>query len=442
MLYRKAEGELRRWLASGTTPLLVDGAPKVGKTSLIRKVLKETGTDYVEFRLSEQPRLERLLLGSHTAEDMLASFRLFTGNPLEDPNTVIFLDDIEEYHSLAAVFILMIQKGRSRFLFSGCFSETVLRQIAKMAQRDLHILRLYPMDFEEFLQIYQFTPEQKEILFRSFLEKKPVHEALHLRMMHLFHTYLNIGGMPEAVSVFQETRSLAETMKVQEAINLHYHSLFHRQNRILKKHYLSEIYDLIPMELDQHNKRFHFSDIDRGLRFDRNGRNFVCLCDMKLALPVFHITGLAHPLDEVGKDSLFKLFLFDVGLLTAQYGMETKELLDSDATNVRNGAIYENAVAQELTAHGFRLFYFSNKQHGELDFVTEFRKEVLPIQVKLGKKYHRHSALIHVQNISGGEVAESILFYDKNVRAEKNVTRYPIYMLMFLHANEEAGRNS
>jgi predicted AAA+ superfamily ATPase len=132
------------------------------------------------------------------------------------------------------------------------------------------------------------------------------------------------------------------------------------------------------------------------------------------------------------KSSLFKLFLSDVGMLTTFYGKTAKLQLLSDQTDINCGAIYENVVAQELKAHGFSLYYYNSKRFGELDFVIEHEGRILPIEVKSGKSYQRHSALNNVMEISNYAISEAFVLSGYNVEVKGNLVYYPIYMMMFI----------
>jgi len=114
------------------------------------------------------------------------------------------------------------------------------------------------------------------------------------------------------------------------------------------------------------------------------------------------------------------------------YGRATKMQLLSDNQDINNGALYENVVAQELKAHGFKLYYYNSKRFGELDFVIEYKGKVLPIEVKSGKSYQRHSALNNIMEISNYSIDEAFVFSNFNVEVKGNLVYYPIYMLMFL----------
>ena len=199
-----------------------------------------------------------------------------------------------------------------------------------------------------------------------------------------------------------------------------------------RKLLLSHIYELIPAELNEKNKRFVIADLKKGLRYDRVASSFTWLWKAGVALGVFNTTEPTVPLLLNEKSNLFKLFLSDVGLLTTLYGKACKLRIVSKEQDLNKGAVYENVVAQELHAHGYPLYYYNSKKKGELDFVIEHAGQVLPIEVKSGKDYEKHSALDNVIAVDAYGIQEAYVFTNDNVKVDGNLTYFPIYMVMFL----------
>lgn len=436
MLHRKIETSIINWLKNEKKALLIDGARQVGKTYIIRKVLKDEHCDYIEFNLLEKPEIIGLLASCETVDDLITNLSLFSKKPFIKGITVIFFDEIQEFKELATKIKFWVDEGSFRFIFSGSLLGVELKNIKSAPVGYLKTITMYPMDFEEFLQIYNFTDELKESLHTSFIEHKPVNEEVHDRMMKIFNTYLNVGGMPSAVKRFNQTKSLEDVISEHEDIVVQYKKDFTRYEKEDKKPYLTQIYDLIPAELNSQTKRFNFADLKKGLRYERSEENFLWLWGAGVALPSYNVSEPTVPLLLNEKSSLFKLFLSDVGMLTSLYGRATKMQLLSNNPNINYGAIYENVVAQELKAHGFKLYYFNSRKTGELDFVIEYNGEILPIEVKSGKDYNRHSALNNVLNISNYSVKEAFVLSNYNVSVVDKITYYPIYMLMFIRNDD------
>lgn len=436
MLHRKVEKKISKWIRNSKKALLIDGARQVGKTYIIRSVLEKEGCEYIEFNLLKTPALIELLAKSETVDDMIANLSLFADKPFNRGKTFLFFDEIQEFKELTTKIKFWVDEGSFRYVFSGSLLGVELKNIKSAPVGYLKTLTMYPLDFEEFLQIYNFSEDLRASLYRSFIERVPVNEAVHERMMQIFNMYLNVGGMPAAVDKFRETRSLEDVMGEHHDIVVQYKKDFTRYEAEDKKPYLTQIYDLIPAELNDSNKRFNFADLKKGLRYSRSEDNFIWLAQAGVALPVYNVAAPAIPLLLNEKSSLFKLFLSDVGMLTTIYGRATKMQLLSNNQDINNGALYENAVAQELKAHGFKLYYYNSKKFGEVDFVIEYQGKVLPIEVKSGKSYQRHSALNNVMEISNYAIEEAFVLSNYNVEVKGNLVYYPIYMLMFIEDEE------
>lgn len=436
MLHRKIEKKIIDWINNSKKALLIDGARQVGKTYIIRNVLESEGCEYIEFNLLKTPELVDLLAKSESVEDMIANLSLFADKPFVRGKTFIFFDEIQKYKELATKVKFWVDEGSFRYVFSGSLLGVELHNIKSAPVGYLTTLTMYPMDFEEFLQIYNFTDDLKASLHRSFIERTPVNDVVHERMMRIFNMYLNVGGMPAAVEKFRETRNLEDVIKEHEDIVQQYKMDFTRYEVEEKKPYLTQIYDLIPAELNDKNKRFNFSDLKKGLKFSRSEDNFIWLVSAGVALPVYNTTEPVLPLMLNEQSSLFKLFLSDVGMLTSIYGRPTKMQLLTDNCDINNGALYENVVAQELKARGFKLYYYNSKRLGELDFVIEYKGRVQPIEVKSGKSYNRHSALNNVLQVPNYSIQEAFILSNYNVEVDENRIYYPIYMIMFIEDEE------
>ena len=436
MLHRKIEKKISEWINNSNKALLIDGARQVGKTYIVRKVLQDEKCEYVEFNLLKTPALVDLLAKSETVDDMIANLSLFADKPFVKGKTFLFFDEIQEFKELTTKIKFWVEEGSFRYVFSGSLLGVELKNIKSAPVGYLTTLTMYPLDFEEFLQLYNFTNDLRTALYNCFAERKPVNDAVHERMMQIFNMYLNVGGMPSAVDKFRETRNLEDVIAEHNDIVVQYKKDFTRYESEKKKPYLTQIYDLIPAELNDSNKRFNFADIKKGLRFSNSEDNFIWLASAGVALPVYNVSEPTIPLLLNEKSSLFKLFLSDAGMLTTLYGRATKMQLLSENQDINNGALYENVVAQELKAHGFKLYYYNSKKFGELDFVIEYKGKVLPIEVKSGKNYQRHSALNNIMEISNYSIEEAFVLSNYNVEVKGNLVYYPIYMLMFIEDEE------
>ncbi len=293
-------------------------------------------------------------------------------------------------------------------------------------------MQMYPLDFEEFLWFFNVDAGILDMLKNSRLNLTPVDEAIHKKMLQLFNLYLIIGGMPAAIEKYRQEENIDAVIEEHQAILQQYKLDFTQYESTNKKLLLTTIYNLIPAELNTQNKRFKFSDIDKNLRFDRINESFIWLWKSGVALPVFNATEPTIPLKINQKSSLFKLFLSDTGMLTTLYGKASKLKILNQDSDINKGSVYENVVAQELTAHGYNCYYYNNKKYGELDFLIEHDGAVLPIEIKSGKDYKRHSALSQVLESKNYNLNHAVVFSNSNVESCGNIAYLPIYMLMLL----------
>lgn len=185
------------------------------------------------------------------------------------------------------------------------------------------------------------------------------------------------------------------------------------------------------------NKRFNYASVKKGFTFDKSFESLMWLTYSGGALPVYNVVSPSMPLLLNEKNSLFKLFLSDVGLLSYMLGEETRRAMILAHSDVNFGAIFENAVAMELYAHGFTPYYYNSKKHGEIDFVVEYKGKVLPIEVKSGKTYQRHCALNNLTMMKDQYgIEDAFVLSQYNVKKENGITYFPVYMLMFLEKEE------
>ena len=203
-----------------------------------------------------------------------------------------------------------------------------------------------------------------------------------------------------------------------------------------EKLYLEDIFDLIPSELNAKTKRFILKDLHQDFKLSRYHNSFLWLANAGVALPTYNVEEPRIPLRLNRQSNLFKLFLCDVGLLAATYANGIQLALLNGEKNINFGAVFENAAAQELAAHGYKLYYFNSKKQGELDFVIEHEGNVLPLEIKSGKDYTRHNALTGVLANPEYGIPAAVVFHSGNVSVKDKITYYPIYMMMFLREPE------
>ena len=389
------------------------------------------------FRLEREEFYFCDLLRIKSVDDLVSYISVMKNVTLERGKTVIFIDEIQEGRELITKIKFFVDEGSFRYILSGSLLGIAMRNIASVPVGYLMKERMYPLDFEEFLQIYSFSDDIKALLRNSFDNLIPVDEYIHSEIMKRYYYYLVVGGMPEAVMSFSQKHDLNEVALIQNAIIDFYKDDFSKYESEDKKLYLRSIYDKIPGELMNPNKRFNYAAVKKGFTFEKSLDSFLWLTYAGVALPVYNVVSPSMPLALNEKNSLFKLFLSDVGLLSYMLGEETRRAMILRNEDVNYGAIFENAVAMELFSHGFEVYYYNSKKHGEIDFVIEYRGKVLPVEVKSGKSYQRHSALSNLRLMKDQYgIENSLVLSSFNVKRENGITYLPVYMLMFLNREE------
>lgn len=431
-LERRAMKLMESWHnAPNRTALLIDGARQVGKTYLVREFAHTHYQHLVEFNFIEDPDLTRMFGKPRKADDILMRMELASDEPMQPGNTLVFLDEIQQCKEVATAIKFLVDDGRYDFILSGSLLGVELEDIRSVPTGYLTEIRMFPLDFEEFCWSQGVSEDVFAMLRDHFERRIPVDEFVHDRLKRLFSQYLVIGGMPAAVASFTDNKSIGDVRTIQENITHEYRRDISQYARREDRLHIRSIYDLIPGELNNPNKRFTFSKIEKNARFRTTAEDFDWLAAANVAIPAYNVDEPKRPLKMSMERNLFKLFYSDVGLLTGSFLKSTSlDILDG-VEDVNYGSIYENLVAQELTAHGFDdLYYYNSKKLGELDFLIQDRNDnVIPLEIKSGKGYKRHRALDNVLAADTYHIQQGYVLGPDNVSVSGRVTYLPIYMV-------------
>ena len=436
MLTRKIEREIRSWIRDDTSALLLYGVRQAGKTYIIRKCLREEQCDYVEFNLIETPAIVDILRSSSTTDDLITRLSLYTSERIIPGRTIIFLDEIQRYKDIVTRIKFLVDDSRYRYIMSGSLLGVEITNLRSAPVGYLKTLKMYPLDFEEFLQVFNVPDSVLQILSAAYTNQTPVDEIIHQRMMELFNLYIIIGGMPAAVEEYRQSGNIDRVIDKHRDIIEQYKLDFTQYEEESKKLILTTIYEMVPAELNEQNKRFKIADINKNLRYDKVSDSFTWLNKAGVTLPVYNVTRPVMPLMLNEKSSLVKLFMSDIGMLTSIYGKATKLKILNNEKDITKGAVYENVIAQELIAHGYDLYYYNSKKNGELDFVLEDQEKVVPVEVKSGKDYKKHSALSAVMREPAYGIERAIVLSGANISCSDGILYLPLYMIMFMQKDD------
>ena len=428
VLYRTIKKQMEDFFSSEQkTALMITGARQVGKTYCIRQYAKENYEYVIEINFIEMKQAVHLFENARNSEELLLRISALTDVPMEKGKTLIFFDEVQECKEIVTAIKFLVDEGSYRYILSGSLLGAELKDIRSVPVGYMTIYEMFPLDFFEFCRANRVSEQVLGKITECFEKKVPIDLIIHEKMMDLFRLYLIVGGMPAVVQRYLDTNNLNEVLRVQQDIVQLYKKDIAKYDPD-EKLYLEDIFNLIPSELNSKNKRFILKKLNENFKFSRYEHSFIWLKEAGIALPAFCVHEPVIPLLLSKSTNLFKLFLADVGLLASMYadGLQIKIL--SKEKDINFGSVYENAVAQELKAHGFDLYYFNSKKQGELDFVIECRGEVLPIEVKSGKDYARHRALDHVLRNESYGIKEAIVFCNENIQVKDRVFYCPVYL--------------
>ncbi len=438
MLFRKIESVIEEHFKNNNGKiLLIDGARQVGKTFIIRQVGKRLFKNFIEINMVQDSLGQRLFANTNTIEDFYLKISINAGDKVGNKeDTLIFIDEIQEYPKLLTLLKFLKDDGRFTYIASGSLLGVTLNETPSIPMGSIHKIRMFPLDFEEFLYANGMNKEFISFLRTSFESKTSLEESIHGRMMDLFRKYLITGGLPDAVNAFIEERNVQKVREIQNETHDYYAADASKYDteRKLK---IRRIYEMIPSNMEKTKKRVVVQNVEekKGRTFADYQDEFEYLVSAGIALNVQAISNPVFPLIQSVSKNLLKLYLNDVGILSnLLYGLNILAVME-DNRSINLGALYENVVASELAAHGHRLFYYDNRKKGEVDFLVDDYEHlsVLPIEVKSGKDYSVYCALnSFVENEDYNVKQAIVLNNNREVKEKGKVTYYPIYYAMFL----------
>ena len=437
MLYRKIEVLITEHLRTDSKRiLLIDGARQVGKTFIIRYVGQQLFENFIEINMAEDSLGDQLFAKVKTVEDFYLQVSMIAGRKMDKKeNTLIFIDEIQAYPHLLTMLKFLAQDDRFTYIASDSLLGVTLSHTPSIPMGSIRKVRMFPLDFEEFLYANGMNQFVIDSLRSKFEKRESLDENLHNKMMDFFRKYLLVGGLPDAVNAYLETQNIQRVRDIQSEIHEYYAADASRydQERKLK---IRRIYDLIPSNMENKKKRIVAKRIEekKGKTFSDYQDEFEYLISARIVLNVQAISDPHFPLIESQEKNLLKLYLNDVGILSGiLYGNNIRAILD-DNCSINLGSVYESVVANELIAHGYKLFYYDNRSKGEVDYlIDDFASlSAVPIEVKSGKDYTIHSALNTLVTNKDYHIEKAfVLCNQRQITHKGKITYLPIYFVMF-----------
>ncbi len=437
-MFRKISKYIEEYLTGNEEKILcINGARQVGKSYIIRELAKKHFENYVEVNMAKDKVGDKLFENVRTLDSFYLELSVFAGDRVKErENTIIFIDEIQEYPELLTLLKHLREDNKYKYICSGSELGIALSKTTLIPMGSIIEKKMYPMDFEEFLIANGVGELAINHLRQSFIEGKSLDENLHNKILYLFKTYLYVGGMPEAVKSFIETKNIFKIREVQNNI-IDYYALdaskYDKENKLKIK----RIYEMIPSNIENKVKRIQYKKIENidDVRYSRYIEEFDYLISSGVALDAKAISEPKFPLLQSSSKSLIKLYMNDVGLLTSKLYKNNINAILNDETGINLGAVYETAVAQELQAHSHTLYYYDRKKVGEVDYLIDDYESlnVLPIEIKSGKDYTNFRALPKILADQNYKMSKGYVFSNnRTIKKDGKITYYPIYFVMFL----------
>lgn len=432
MLRRKIMNDLQDWKdnRSAKKALFIMGARQVGKSTIARWFGKHNYRKVIEINFFNDPGAARIFKAG-SAQNILIQLTAYTGQRIEKGQTLIILDAIQECPEARTAIKFLVEDGTCDYIETGSLLGIEYKPVASYPVGFEQQISMYPMDFEEFLWALNYPEESIEYLRDCYETHTPVGDAAHKMLMSLFQTYIVVGGMPEVVQTYVKTKDISEVIERQKTILSLYRNDISKYSTGLMSLKIKQIFDAIPSQLDEKNRRFIMSALGKGKQLRELENAFLWLEEAGVALPCYNTSAPVAPLALNAKRNLFKLFLNDTGLLCAQCFDDLQIALLQGDLSVNSGSILENVFAQALKAKGFKLYYYDSKRIGELDFVVQNGSKIDVLEIKSGRDYHKHSALTKALGIQEWSFDQKIVFCPGNIDKENGVLYMPLYMIMF-----------
>lgn len=436
-MYRKISKYIEDYLTHDYNKILcIDGARQVGKTYIIRGLCKKYFKNFIELNMANDKVGDKIFANVGTINEFYIQVSALAGEKMDTKeNTIIFIDEIQEYPQLLTLLKPLNDDDKYRYICSGSslgisLSNTTLIPMGSIVEK-----KMYPMDFEEFLLANSFGEIALNYLKECFINKKSPELSIHNKVLNLFKMYLIVGGMPEAIKIFVESKNIFRVKEAQQNIQNYYGadaSKYDKEHKLKIK----RIYDMVPSNIENKVKRIQYKKIENidDVRYTKYIDEFDYLISSGIVLDTKAITEPKFPLIQSSSKNLIKLYMNDVGIFTnVLYQTNINAVLEDEGVNL--GAVYETVVAQELICHNHKLYYYDRKKIGEVDYLIDDYNNlsVVPIEVKSGKDYTNFKALTKIIDEPNYRINYGyVLNNDSEIKQIDKIIYMPIYFIMFL----------
>ena len=364
-MYRKISKYIEDYLLSAEDKILcINGARQVGKTYIIRELCKKKFKNYIELNMLDDKLGDKRFANVRTIDSFYLQVSVIAGEKMDNRNnTIIFIDEIQEYPELLTLLKFLRTDNKYRYICSGSQLSLALSKTTSIPLGSIIEKKMYPMDFEEFLIANSVGDLVISYMRNCFNSETSLDETLHAKILELFKIYLYVGGMPDAVKYYAEYKNIYKISEVHYSL-LHYYgedaSKYDKEHKLKIK----RIYDLMPSNIENKVKRIQYKMIENidDMRYTNYSDEFDYLLSSGIVLGTKAISEPKFPLVQSSSKNLIKLYMNDVGILSYVLYKNNINAILKDESNINLGAVYETVVAQELKCHDHDLYYYDRKK--------------------------------------------------------------------------------
>ena len=433
---REIYNDLVNWKnKSDKKPLIIKGARQVGKTYIIKEFAKNNYDDLIEINFERDLNIKAIFEKSHNPKELLEYFKIEYIDHKLDNNTLFFMDEIQACSDAITSLKFLSEDFPCDIICSGSALGVAIANSSSYPVRYVDTWEMYPMSFIEFLEAYGIDENIILNIKQCIKDNTMIPQIIHDKMNELFDKYMLIGGMPEVVKTYIDTKSYANCLDIQRRIVNDYINdmiKYSDSNNAIK---IRECFSSIPVQLAKENKKFQYSVVKKGYNARHYDGSLRWLEDSGLILKLNRLKNIDHPLAGQVELPIFKIYMADVGLFTSQLETGALKEIISGEMGIYKGVLYENVVAQILKRKNKKAYYFEPSQETEIDFIIEYNGSITPIEVKANKHTASRSFNIFIDKY---QPEYAFKFSKKNIGYDKtrNLSTYPLYALEFVLDNE------
>lgn len=442
MYKRKIEFRLRLWLEDAShKPLVVKGVRQCGKTSSVVDFAKKHFKHIVYLDFREHPEYKKFFTPNLEVDSII--MRISAAMPsaeIEPGETCFIFDEVQDCPRARGALKYFHLDGRYDVMCTGSLLGVNGYKTKEEQMEDMEasipvgfeeIVNMYPMDFEEWLWANGIKQMHLDYLKKCMQEVTPVDDALHYRFRELLHQYVIVGGMPEAVTTFMETKQIGKVLSVQRRIVDEYKSDMVKYALPADKAKIRECFESIPAQLAREYKKFTYSVVRPGGRGRDYTGSIQWIEDAGIIRRCYNIEITELPLDGNRIQSEFKIYMADIGLLISMLEEGAQSSILEGNLYSYKGAIFENLVADIFGKMGRKLYYYHKSSGAELDFVMRYKGECVPVECKAGTGNAKSMRTI-LNHPEKYHVERAIKLGDYNVGLKDNLLTLPMYMAFLL----------